>query len=335
MMQWEENIDLTPYNSFGMQVFAKYFTSFQSVEDLSLLEIPQNANWLIIGGGTNILFKNNFDGCVLLNQIKGIEKVGEDDDFIYLKVGGGELWHDFVEYCIANNYGGVENLALIPGSVGAAPIQNIGAYGVELKDVLFELEAYNWKDKQLHTFSVDQCKFGYRDSVFKNECKGDYVICTVIFRLNKVPVFQTQYGAIEKELEAMGVKDLSIRAIADAVINIRRSKLPDPKVIGNAGSFFKNPTISEVQFEILKEQYPEIVGYYVEGGIKLAAGWLIEKAGWKGFRRGDAGVHPKQALVLVNYGNANGDDIFRLSEEIINSIVFKFNIFLKREVNII
>ena len=335
MMQWEENIDLTPYNSFGMQVFAKYFTSFQSVEDLSLLEIPQNANWLIIGGGSNILFKNNFDGCVLLNQIKGIEKVGEDDDFIYLKVGGGELWHDFVEYCIANNYGGVENLALIPGSVGAAPIQNIGAYGVELKDVLFELEAYNWKDKQLHTFSVDQCKFGYRDSVFKNECKGDYVICTVIFRLNKVPVFQTQYGAIEKELEAMGVKDLSIRAIADAVINIRRSKLPDPKVIGNAGSFFKNPTISEVQFEILKEQYPEIVGYYVEGGIKLAAGWLIEKAGWKGFRRGDAGVHPKQALVLVNYGGADGDDIYQLSEEIIISVQSKFNIFLEREVNII
>jgi UDP-N-acetylmuramate dehydrogenase len=335
MLQWEENIDLTPYNSFGMQVFAKYFIPFQSVEDLSLLEIPQNANWLIIGGGSNILFKNNFDGCVLLNQIKGIEKVGEDDDFIYLKVGGGEQWHDFVEYCITNNYGGVENLALIPGSVGAAPIQNIGAYGVELKDVLFELEAYNWKDKQLHTFSVDQCKFGYRDSVFKNECKGDYVICTVIFRLNKVPVFQTQYGAIEKELEAMGVKDLSIRAIADAVINIRRSKLPDPKVIGNAGSFFKNPTISEVQFEILKEQYPEIVGYYVGGRIKLAAGWLIEKAGWKGYRRGDVGVHPKQALVLVNYGNANGDDIFQLSEEVINSIVLKFNIFLEREVNII
>jgi UDP-N-acetylmuramate dehydrogenase len=335
MLQWEENVDLKSYNSFGMQVFAKYFTPFQSVEDLSLLEIPQNANWLIIGGGSNILFKNNFDGCVLLNQIKGIEKVGEDDDFIYLKVGGGEQWHDFVEYCITNNYGGVENLALIPGSVGAAPIQNIGAYGVELKDVLFELEAYNWKDKQLHTFSVDQCKFGYRDSVFKNECKGDYVICTVIFRLNKVPVFQTQYGAIEKELEAMGVKDLSIRAIADAVINIRRSKLPDPKVIGNAGSFFKNPTISEVQFEILKEQYPEIVGYYVGGRIKLAAGWLIEKAGWKGFRRGDAGVHPKQALVLVNYGGADGDDIFQLSEEVINSIVLKFNIFLEREVNII
>lgn len=335
MVKWEENIDLTPYNSFGMQVFAKYFTSFQSVEDLSLLEIPQNANWLIIGGGSNILFKNNFDGCVLLNQIKGIEKVGEDDDFIYLKVGGGEQWHDFIEYCITNNYGGVENLALIPGSVGAAPIQNIGAYGVELKDVLFELEAYNWKDKQLHTFSVDRCKFGYRDSVFKNECKGEYVICSVTFKLNKVPVFQTQYGAIEKELDAMGVKDLTIRAIADAVISIRRSKLPDPKVIGNAGSFFKNPTISEVQFEILKEQYPEIVGYNVESGIKLAAGWLIEKAGWKGFRRGDAGVHPKQALVLVNYGNANGDDIFRLSEEVINSIVLKFNIFLEREVNII
>ena len=335
MLKWEENVDLTGYNSFGMHVSAKYFTTFHSVEDLKILDKPSNNNRLVLGGGSNILFKNDFDGYVYSNQIKGIEKVAEDANYVYIKAGGGEQWHDFVEYCIAHNYCGVENLALIPGSVGAAPIQNIGAYGVELKDVLFELEAYKWSDQQIHQFSATQCKFGYRDSVFKNEYKGEYVICAVTFKLNKVPDFQTKYGAIEQELEKMGVKELSIRSIADAVINIRRSKLPDPKQIGNAGSFFKNPTISEEQFEILKQQYVEIVGYKVESGIKIAAGWLIENTGWKGFRRGEVGVHPKQALVLVNYGNANGDDIYQLSEEIIISVQSKFNIFLEREVNII
>jgi UDP-N-acetylmuramate dehydrogenase len=200
---------------------------------------------------------------------------------------------------------------------------------------LFELEAYKWSDQQIHQFSATQCKFGYRDSVFKNEYKGEYVICWVTFKLNKFSDFQTKYGAIEQELEKMGIKELTIRSIADAVINIRRSKLPDPKLIGNAGSFFKNPTISEEYFEVLKQQYVEIVGYKVESGIKIAAGWLIENTGWKGFRRGEAGVHPKQALVLVNYGNSNGDDIFQLSEEIIISVQSKFNIFLEREVNII
>lgn len=334
MVQWTENIDLQPYNSFGIQVFARYFQSFSSITHLMEMNIPINTERLVIGGGSNILFRQNFDGYVCYNQIKGINKIAEDDHFVYLKVGGGEQWHHFVEYCIAHHYAGVENLALIPGSVGASPIQNIGAYGVELKDVLFELEAYHWKDRALHQFTAAQCQFGYRDSVFKNTYKGLYVICSVTFRLLKKPIYQTKYGAIEQELEKMGIHELSIRAIADAVIRIRSSKLPDPKVIGNAGSFFKNPTVSIEQFSMLKDRYPEIIGYHVADGVKLAAGWLIESAGWKGFREGDAGVHPKQALVLVNYGNATGNDIFTVSEEIIKSIYTKFSILLEREVNI-
>lgn len=335
MVSWTENIDLKPYNSFGIQVIARYFQEFSSITQLMEMDIPVNANRLVIGGGSNILFRQNFDGYVCHNQMKGINKIAEDNDFVYLKVGGGEQWHHFVEYCIAHHYAGVENLALIPGSVGASPIQNIGAYGVELKEVLFDLEAYHWNDKSLQMFSAAQCQFGYRDSVFKSTYKGLYVICSVTFRLLKKPNFQTKYGAIEQELEKMGVKDISIRAIADAVIRIRSSKLPDPAVIGNAGSFFKNPTVSMEQFLILKDQYPAIVGYQVADGVKLAAGWLIESAGWKGFRNGDAGVHHKQALVLVNYGNASGSDLFNLSTEIINSIFLKFSIILEREVNII
>jgi len=335
MVLWTENIDLRPYNSFGIQVFARYFQEFTSITQLMEMNIPVNANRLVIGGGSNILFSQNFDGYVCHNQMKGIHKIAEDNDFVYLKVGGGEQWHYFVEYCIAHHYAGVENLALIPGSVGASPIQNIGAYGVELKEVLFDLEAYHWKDKSLQKFNAAECQFGYRDSVFKNTYKGLYVICSVTFRLLKKPNFQTKYGAIEQELDKMGVQDISIRAIADAVIRIRSSKLPDPAVIGNAGSFFKNPTVSMEQFLILKDQYPAIVGYQVADGVKLAAGWLIESAGWKGFRKGDAGVHHKQALVLVNYGNATGSDIFNVSTEIINSIFTKFSIILEREVNII
>jgi UDP-N-acetylmuramate dehydrogenase len=230
----------------------------------------------------------------------------------------------------------VENLSLIPGNVGASPMQNIGAYGVEIKDVFHELKAFHRKEKTNYTFSLKDCDFGYRESVFKRKYKDEFVIINVTYKLRKQPVFNTSYGAIEEELERMKVKELSIIAISNAVINIRSSKLPNPAEIGNAGSFFKNPEISNAQFEILKTQFPAIVGYPLpNGNVKLAAGWLIEQCGWKGYRKGDAGCHAKQALVLVNYGNANGDEIYNLSEEILQSVKEKFGVILEREVNII
>ena len=248
----------------------------------------------------------------------------------------GVSWHEFVLYCIANNLAGAENLSLIPGSVGASPMQNIGAYGIEIKDIFHELEAYHIYDRVTVTFSKEDCAFGYRESVFKNKYKGQFVITSVTYRLNKIPVFNTSYGAIEQELERTGAKELSIKAVSDAVISIRQSKLPDPKRIGNAGSFFKNPTILNEQFKILKSAFPGIVGYAVnEQETKLAAGWLIEQCGWKGFRKGDAGCHEKQALVLVNYGNARGEEILHLSEKIIDTVKLMFDVDLQREVNII
>jgi UDP-N-acetylmuramate dehydrogenase len=241
-----------------------------------------------------------------------------------------------VEHCIAKGWCGVENLALIPGCIGASPMQNIGAYGVEIKDVFHSLEAWHLQDKELHSFSLEDCAFGYRESVFKRKYKGQYIITHVTYRLRKTPEFRISYGAIQQELERMGVQELSIRAVADAVIGIRMSKLPDPAVIGNAGSFFKNPELPAETFVALKKRFPDIVGYSTSSGmVKLAAGWLIERAGWKGYRKGDAGVHENQALVLVNYGQATGDEIFQLSEEILHSIDAQFGVHLEREVNII
>jgi UDP-N-acetylmuramate dehydrogenase len=323
-------------NSFGIEARARYYTKISSVDELSNLQLEQNIPVLVLGGGSNILFTRNFNGYVLHNEITGIQVLKEDDDHIYVKTGGGEVWHQFVEYCISNGFAGVENLALIPGRNGASPIQNIGAYGVEIKDVFFELEAFHLSEKKTYRFNASDCGFGYRDSVFKNKYKGQFLISTVTYRLNKKPDFKTTYGAITQELEKMGVRDLSIRAIGDAVIRIRSSKLPDPAVIGNAGSFFKNPEVSASKFDELRSVYPEIVGYALPGGtVKLAAGWLIEKAGWKGFRRGQAGVHDKQALVLVNHGGAKGNEIYDLSEEILQSIHGKFGVVLEREVNIL
>ncbi|HLO79707.1 MAG TPA: UDP-N-acetylmuramate dehydrogenase [Chitinophagaceae bacterium] len=335
-MQFSENISLAAFNSFGIDVKARYFTKISSVDELSNLPLVQNLPLLVLGGGSNILFTGDFNGYVIHNQIRGIEVVHEDDDHVIVKTGAGEVWHEFVEYCINNSLAGVENMALIPGRNGASPIQNIGAYGVEVKDVFHELEAYHLFEKKLYRFSASDCDFGYRDSVFKNKYKGQFLISSVTYRLNKKPSFQTAYGAIQQELEKMGVQDLSIRAVGDAVIRIRRSKLPDPAVIGNAGSFFKNPEISAVAFEKLKSAYPDIVGYPLPGGsIKLAAGWMIEKAGWKGYRKGQAGVHDKQALVLVNHGGAKGKEIYDLSEEILVSVREKFGVRLEREVNIL
>jgi UDP-N-acetylmuramate dehydrogenase len=335
-MQFVENFDISSYNSFGLQVNARYFAKISSVDELANLSINHNLPLLILGGGSNILFTGNFNGYVLRNQITGIEKTGEDEDHVFMRVGAGENWHEFVEYCIAHGYAGVENLALIPGLTGASPMQNIGAYGVEIKDVFHRLEAIHLIDKQLVSFTAADCEFGYRESVFKHRHKGQFAITHVEFRLNKRPVYNTRYGAIEQELEKMQVKELSIRAIADAVINIRRSKLPDPAIIGNAGSFFKNPEISAEDFEMLKTEFPGIVGYPVHNNlVKLAAGWLIEQAGWKGFRSGNAGVHDKQALVLVNYGGASGEEILSLSTQIIDSIRNRYHVELEREVNIV
>jgi UDP-N-acetylmuramate dehydrogenase len=335
-MQLTENFSLKPYNTFGIEVMAKYFAAFKNTDVLAEILENKNEHKLILGGGSNILFTKNFDGLVLKNEIASIEKIYEDDVYVYVRAGAGVGWHELVLYCINNNFAGVENLSLIPGSVGASPMQNIGAYGVEIKDVFHELEAYSIADKKLLTFSKNDCAFGYRESIFKNKYKGQFVITSVTFQLNKNPTYNTSYGAIETELEKMGVQSLSIKAISDAVINIRQSKLPDPKQIGNAGSFFKNPTIQNTQFEKLKNEFPNIVGYGVgENEKKLAAGWLIEQCGWKGYRKGDAGCHEKQALVLVNYGNAIGEEILQLSENIIDSVKLKFDVILQREVNIL
>lgn len=336
-MQIQENISLKPYNSFAIDVKARSFASFSDIEELSELVTPASKlGTLILGGGSNILFTQDFNGLVLKNEIKGIVKIKEDDEFVYIQAGAGENWHQFVLYCIENEWAGVENLSLIPGCVGASPMQNIGAYGVEIKDVFHELKAFHRKEKTNYTFDLNACDFGYRESVFKRKYKDEFVITNVTFRLRKQPVFNTSYGAIEQELERMEVKELSIKAIADAVINIRSSKLPNPKEIGNAGSFFKNPEVSKEQFSILQNEFPSIVGYGLSNGnMKLAAGWLIEQCGWKGYRKGDAGCHAMQALVLVNYGNATGEEIYNLSEEILQSVREKFGVMLEREVNIV
>jgi UDP-N-acetylmuramate dehydrogenase len=290
-----------------------------------------------LGGGSNILFTKDYDGAILKNEIKGIELQHEDADYVYVKVGAGENWHQFVLHCINHNWAGVENLSLIPGNIGASPIQNIGAYGVELDDVFWSLEAFHLSEKKIHTFTATDCEFGYRDSVFKNRYKNEFAILSVTFQLKKKPIYHVSYGAITEELEKMGVKDLSIKAISQAVISIRSSKLPDPQKIANAGSFFKNPEVPTSKYEGLKLEFPSIVAYPLAKGpvVKLAAGWMIEQCGWKGYRKGDAGCHAKQALVLVNYGNATGKEIYDLSEEILQSVKNKFDIVLEREVNII
>lgn len=339
-MEILENISLKKYNSFRIDVLAAKFATFKNLEEAgNLLDFfKQQINHLqilILGGGSNILFTKNFDGLVLKNEIAGIEKIKEDENYIYIKVGAAVNWHQLVLHCIKNNWAGLENLSLIPGNVGASPMQNIGAYGVEIKDVFYELEAMHIEEKKLVKFNLNDCEFGYRESVFKQKFKNQFIITSVTYRLNKAPKFNTSYGAIEEELANMGIKELSIQAISQAVINIRSSKLPDPKEIGNAGSFFKNPTVESSLFDKLKLTNPTIAGYpLANGNVKLAAGWLIEQCGWKGYKNGDAGCHVNQALVLVNFGNAKGSEILQLSESIIASVQQKFAVTLEREVNI-
>ncbi len=344
-----EHFFLKKYNTFGIDSTARYFAVFSDEDQLAglLAEAKAGAESVfILGEGSNILLTKDIDGLVLKNEIKGIELVDEDEDHFYVTAGAGESWHGFVQYCLGRNWAGVENLSLIPGSVGAAPMQNIGAYGVEIKDVFHELSAWDLEAGKIRLFTLNDCHFGYRESIFKKEAKGRFIILDVTFRLNKIPVFHTAYGSIREELEKMGIQELSIQAISQAVVNIRTSKLPDPAQIGNAGSFFKNPIIPNEQYAELKGRYPDIVGYpeapapaepaaSAPAATKLAAGWLIEQCGWKGYRNGDAGCHARQALVLVNYGHATGREIYDLSEQILRSVHEKFGVTLEREVNVI
>lgn len=336
----QQNISLKPFNTFGIDANAKYFTEAESVEDLKdILANPSIKSFplLVVGGGSNLLLTKDFEGLIIHIKINGIAVVDEDTENIFVQAGAGEGWHQFVVYCIEHNYAGVENLSLIPGSVGAAPMQNIGAYGVEIKETFHSLQALNIETLAIETFTNGECKFGYRESIFKHEAKGKYIITHVIFKLSKTATFNTSYGAIGEELEAMGVdrNNITIQDVSQAVINIRSSKLPNPAEIGNAGSFFKNPVVSAEKVAELKAHYPDMPAYPSGEQTKLAAGWLIEQCGWKGFREGDYGVHAKQALVLVNYGNAKGNEIFNLSTQILQSVKEKFGVDLEREVNII
>jgi UDP-N-acetylmuramate dehydrogenase len=290
---------------------------------------------LILGGGSNILFTKDFDGLVIKNHFSGISILEENNEEVVIKVGAGEVWHDFVLFCIKHDYAGIENLSLIPGQVGASPIQNIGAYGVEVKDVITDVEAFDLRTHATKSFSNQACEFAYRSSIFKTSEKGNYFITAVTFKLKKQAKINTSYGAIEQELERMDITSPSIKDVSDAVIKIRSSKLPDPKELGNSGSFFKNPIISEEQKNKILDQYTGAPHYsQPNGDYKIAAGWLIEQCGWKGRRIDNYGVHANQALVLVNYGGAEGRDIFELSEAIIQSIRDVFDITLEREVNI-
>ncbi|HVZ55444.1 MAG TPA: UDP-N-acetylmuramate dehydrogenase [Chitinophagaceae bacterium] len=336
-MQIQQNISLKPYNTFGIEARAAFFTGFSTADELGLaLDYLPGLPLLVLGGGSNILFTRDFPGLVLQNRIPGIEQVGEDEEFVYVRAGAGENWHGFVQHCLARGWGGVENLSLIPGQVGASPMQNIGAYGVEIREVFHDLQAFHLHDRTLHTFTEKDCEFGYRESVFKGRYRGQFAILEVTFRLTKRPRINTRYGAIEEELARMGVQQPGIAEVSQAVIRIRQSKLPDPRQVGNAGSFFKNPSVPGDVFRRLQQQYPRIVGHpSPDGRVKLAAGWLIEQCGWKGVRRGDAGCHDRQALVLVNYGQATGGEIYRLSEEILQSVQEKFGVVLEREVNIL
>ena len=334
-----ENYPLLKLNTFGLDIKAKYFTSINSINELIELRKTnefKDLQLLILGGGSNILFTKDFDGLVILNNIKGKEIIDQNQQSIFLKIGAGENWHELVMHCVDNRWGGVENLSLIPGNTGTAPMQNIGAYGVEIKETFVELEALEISTGKIVKFNNSDCEFGYRESVFKNKMKNQYIILNITLELKKNPVLNINYGDVEAILESQNINNPSIKEVSSAIISIRQSKLPDPKKIGNSGSFFKNPIVSLDQLEFIKKKYPNVVNYEInENEFKIAAGWMIEKAGWKGKKFKNYGVHEKQALVLVNYGLANGMEIFDLSGKIILDIKDKFGITLEREVNII
>lgn len=339
-MQIIRNADLSAHNTFGIRAHADFLARFRDADQLRwLLNAPEMAGLplLILGSGSNVLMTGDLKCAVLLNEVPGIDLVHEDDRHIWVRAGAGVPWHNFVLHCVEHGWGGVENLSLIPGKVGAAPMQNIGAYGAEIKDVFHSLEAIRRSDGELVTFDGSACTFGYRESYFKKDGRDRFVIMNVTFRLSKAPhALRTTYGNLQEELDRMGVKRPTIKDVSNAVITIRQSKLPDPALIGNAGSFFKNPVVDAALAERIRVTYPDLVQYPAsEGKVKLAAGWMIERAGWKGYRDNDHGVHDRQALVLVNHGNASGSAILELSERIILSIRERFGVELEREVNII
>ena len=337
-MTIQENISLKSFNTFGIDVNAKYFVSVNSINELKeVLELKEYPNKFILGGGSNMLLTKDVDALVIQINLKGIEIISKSNETVDIKANAGENWHDFVVWCLNHDFGGVENLSLIPGNVGSAPIQNIGAYGVELKDVFLSCEAIDIETLELKTFSKSDCNFNYRESIFKREAKGRFIITSVSLRLSvNHHKLHTDYGAISVQLGEMGIAEPTIQDISNAVMTIRKSKLPDPNEIGNSGSFFKNPIISMEHFNTLKAIFPDIPSYKVsETEIKVPAGWLIEKAGFKGKTFGNYGVHKNQALVLVNYGDAKGKDILKLAQLIQKTIKRLFNINVETEVNII
>lgn len=338
-LQIQNNINLKPYNTMAIPALAKQFVTIDSEAALALLlqetELLQQAIF-ILGGGSNILLTQNFQGLIIHNQLKGITTIKETQQHVWLKVAAGENWHNFVMHCVKQNYGGVENLSLIPGTTGAAPIQNIGAYGVEVKDTFESLEAYELSTGKMVEFSKNECEFAYRDSVFKKKLINQFIITQVTFKLNKFPELNFSYGAIADTLHSMNFAMLSVKVISDAVIKIRQSKLPDPKILPNTGSFFKNPYVSMIQFNALKADYPTVPNFAVDANtVKVPAGWLIEQCGWKGKKIGNVGVYEKQALVLVNHNNGDAAEIMNLVKAIQESVQSKFNIFLEPEVQLV
>ncbi|WP_456438171.1 UDP-N-acetylmuramate dehydrogenase [Psychroserpens sp.] len=337
-MQIQHNISLKPYNTFGIDVKAKQFISINSVEDLkSVYYTEGNSVKFILGGGSNMLLTKDIDALVMHINLKGKQIISQTEEYVFVKANAGENWHEFVLWTIENNFGGLENLSLIPGNVGTSPIQNIGAYGVELKDTFHSCDGLNLETLNIETFTNEECKFDYRNSIFKQDAKGKYIILNVVFKLTrKNHVLHTNYGAITSELERLKISKPTIQDVSKAVISIRQSKLPDPKDIGNSGSFFKNPIITKDAFLNLQDNFPNAPHYTIsEKEVKVPAGWLIETAGFKGKTLGNYGVHKKQALVLVNYGGASGNDILKLSKLIQETVLRLFDITIEAEVNII
>jgi UDP-N-acetylmuramate dehydrogenase len=338
-MELKENISLKAYNTFGIDVKAERFIEISGIDELKSLitnSLLQQTKFIVLGGGSNVLFTKDFEGLVVKNNIGGINVDKADHGMLIVTAGAGVVWSELVDFCIENNYGGIENLSLIPGSVGAAPIQNIGAYGVEVKDVFHALTALEVATGEARVFTKEECRFAYRDSIFKRELKKKYIIVSVSLALHENPVPDTSYGAIKGELRKMGVDTPGIKSVSEAVISIRRRKLPDHEETGNAGSFFKNPLLRIEHFKEIQERYPDMPFYEVDAGhIKVPAGWMIEQCGWKGKRFGNAGVHDNQALVLVNHGKAGGQEILNLAKDITTSVSETFGVELEMEVNVI
>lgn len=340
MIHIEENVNLQPYNTFGIKAIARYLCRISTEADLIELihsNIYKSQRHLILGGGSNVLFTADFDGLIIKVDLKGISILKETPDQATLNVSSGEVWHSLVMFCVANNYGGIENLSLIPGTVGAAPIQNIGAYGVEVKEVIDEVRGVDLTTGVMRTFTNAECQFGYRESIFKHAFKEKFFISSVTLTLTRNNHrYNVSYGALTETIKTMHNNQINLQSISESVMHIRRSKLPDPIQIGNAGSFFKNPTVTLQHYESLKKHHAQIPGYHSENQyVKIPAGWLIEQCGWKGKRVEHVGVHSHQALVLVNYGNGSGKEILALSQRIIESVHQTFNITLTPEVNII